>query len=68
MIGDCERVLGEQVVPDDEPQPQELGLPRRAGEEPDVKVGAAVPDAIDVTTPDVRQCLDVSGDVRAEDS
>lgn len=60
------RVLGQQVVPDDQPRPEELGLTLGTREEPDVQVGAAVTDALDVAPADVRQNLDVSGDVRAE--
>ena len=42
------RVLRQQVVPDGQPGPEQLGLALGTGEEPDVQVRASVADPVDV--------------------
>ncbi len=66
LVGDVRRILRQQVVPDDQPRPVQLSLSFRPGENPDMQMSAAIPDAVHVGSGNVRQCLHVPDDVSGQ--
>ncbi len=65
-MGELRWILREKVIPDRQPRTAQLKLALGSGEEPKVQVCPTITNAVDVAAGNVRESLDVPGEVRAD--